>query len=195
MEMLETVKKELETTLSEERYKHSLGVMKMAQILAKQYNINEQEALLTGLAHDMAKELTTEQNLQYIKQNQIEIDEVEERNPSLLHAKIGADMAKKKYSFNQKMQDAIAYHTTGNPKMDTLAKIIYVADKTEENRNFEGVEELRNLALKDLNQAVVAILSYDIKKNINRGRIIHPNSILTRNKLLMTSISPIRING
>lgn len=188
METIEIIKKELQDTLSEERYKHSLGVMKMAQTLAKQYNINEQEALLTGLTHDMAKELSQEENLQYIKQNQIEIDEIEKRNTSLLHAKIGANMAKERYGFNQKMQNAIAYHTTGNPDMDTLAKIIYIADKIEENRNFEGVEELRKLALKNLEETVVAILSYDIKKNINKGRLIHPNSILTRNKLLMIDI-------
>jgi HD superfamily phosphohydrolase YqeK len=68
--------------------------------------------------------------------------------------------------------------------MDKLAKIIYIADKTEENRKFEGVETLRKIAMQNLDEAVLTILNYDIKKNIDKGRIIHIDSIHTRNHLL-----------
>lgn len=185
MENFETIQKELEKNLSEKRYQHSLGVAKMAGILAKIYGEDEQIAELTGLAHDMAKELSLEENRKYIEENNIEIDEIEKQNPALLHAKIGADMAKKQYGFTNQMQDAIKYHTTANPKMDKLAKIIYVADKIEENRTFEEVESLRNLAMQNLEEAVLAILSYDIKKNIDKGKLLHLDSINTRNAILL----------
>lgn len=185
MENFETIQKELEKNLSEKRYQHSLGVAKMAGILAKIYGEDEQIAELTGLAHDMAKELSLEENRKYIEENNIEIDEIEKQNPALLHAKVGADMAKKQYGFTSQMQDAIKYHTTANPKMDKLAKIIYVADKIEENRTFEEVESLRNLAMQNLEEAVLAILSYDIKKNIDKGKLLHLDSINTRNAILL----------
>lgn len=185
MENFETIQKELEKNLSEKRYQHSLGVAKMAGILAKIHGEDEQIAELTGLAHDMAKKLSLEENRKYIEENNIEIDEIEKRNPALLHAKIGADMAKKQYGFTSQMQDAIKYHTTANPKMDKLAKIIYVADKIEENRTFEEVENLRALAMQNLEEAVLAILSYDIKKNIDKGKLLHLDSINTRNSILL----------
>lgn len=185
MENFETIQKELEKNLSEKRYQHSLGVAKMAGILAKIHGEDEQIAELTGLAHDMAKELSLEENRKYIEENKIEIDEIEKQNPALLHAKIGADMAKKQYGFTSQMQDAIKYHTTANPKMDELAKIIYVADKIEENRTFEEVENLRALAMQNLEEAVLAILSYDIKKNIDKGKLLHLDSINTRNSILL----------
>ncbi len=185
MEKFETIQKELEKSLSEKRYKHSLGVAKMAEILAKAHGENEQIASLTGLAHDIAKELSLEESKKYVEENKIEIDQIEKQNPALLHAKIGADMVKKQYGFSSQMQNAIKYHTTANPKMDKLAQIIYVADKIEENRTFEGVESLRTLAMQNLEEAVLAILSYDIKKNIDKGKILHIDSIKTRNDILL----------
>ena len=49
---------DLKNILSEKRYTHSLGVMKEAKLLAKIYGIDEETARLTGLAHDIAKEMT-----------------------------------------------------------------------------------------------------------------------------------------
>lgn len=184
MQTVEKIQEELKQTLSEKRYLHCIGVAKMAEKLAKQYNIDEQTAYLTGLIHDMAKEISVEDSKNYLKEHNIAIDEIEEKNPALLHAKVGAELAKNKYNINEQMQKAIQYHTTGNAQMDKLAKIIYVADKIEETRNFEGIEPLRKLAFQDLNKAMLAILNYDIKKNIENGKLIHPDSILTRNNII-----------
>lgn len=181
---IEKIKEELKSMLSEKRYNHSIGVMKMAKKLAKQYNVNEEQAALVGLTHDIAKELGVPKSMQYVRKNRIKIDKVERKTPSLLHAKIGADMVKKKYQFTKNMQDAIKYHTTGNPHMDKLAKVLYVADKTEENRDFAEVEEIREIAMESLDEAVFTILTLDIKKNIERNRLIHIESIKTRNTLL-----------
>lgn len=187
METIEKIQKELKKNLSEKRYLHSIGVMNMAKELAKNYQVNEQKVALVGLTHDIAKELSIKEALDYVKKNKLILDQIEKYSPALLHAKIGADMVRKKYHFNMQMQNAIKYHTTGNPNMDKLAKIIYIADKTEENRKFEGVEKLRELAFKNLDEAMVAILNFDIKKNINKGVLIHPNSVFTRNKLIRKS--------
>ncbi len=181
---IEKIKEELKGTLSEKRFNHSIGVMNMAIKLAKQYKVDEEKAALVGLTHDIAKELGVPKSMEYIKKNRIEIDEVERKAPSLLHAKIGADMVKNKYQFTKDMQNAIKYHTTGNPHMDKLAKVLYVADKTEENRKFKEVEELRKIAMENLDEAVFAILTLDIKKNIEQNKLIHIQSIKTRNALL-----------
>ena len=188
--LLVKIDADVKQALSEKRYKHSVGVMKKAEELAKIYDIDVNTAKLVGLAHDIGKELTKEEKLAYVEQNNIEIDEIEKINVGLLHGKIGADICKKRYGFTAQMQDAIKYHTTGNEKMDLLAKIIFVADKIEENRNYENEEKqksleyARQLAKEDINKAVLLEIDESLVYTIKKQELIHTNSVLARNKLL-----------
>ncbi len=188
--LLVKIDADVKQALSEKRYKHSVGVMKKAEELAKIYDIDVNTAKLVGLAHDIGKELTKEEKLAYVEQNNIEIDEIEKINVGLLHGKIGADICKKRYGFTAQMLDAIKYHTTGNEKMDLLAKIIFVADKIEENRNYENEEKqksleyARQLAKEDINKAVLLEIDESLVYTIKKQELIHTNSVLARNKLL-----------
>lgn len=183
METIENIQKELKAILSEARYQHSIGVMKKAEELAKQYGIDPHIASLVGLAHDIGKEMSNKEKMEYCQKHQIEIDKVEQYNVGLLHAKVGADITKK-YGFTKEMQKAILYHTTAHADMDLLAKIIFIADKIEENRSYDGVEELRELAMQDIDKCALVILNQTIKKNIDKGVLIHPDGIFARNQLL-----------
>ena len=156
----------------------------MARHLAKIYGENEDEAAFAGLIHDIAKEMSHEEIEQYVKMHNIQMDEIEKRNLGLLHAKIGASIAEGRYKADIKIQNAILYHTTGNVNMDTFAKIIYVADKVEENRTYEGVEELRKLAEEDLDKTILTLIDFVLQKSITMKRLIHPDTIDLRNKLL-----------
>lgn len=194
-ELLNKIDNDLKKVLSEKRYNHSLGVMKKAEELAKIYKIDIDKAKLVGLAHDIGKELSKEEMLEYVRENSIEVDSVEEVNVGLLHAKIGADICKKKYGFSKDMQNAIKYHTVGNENMDLLAKIIYVADKIEAGRTYKDEEKMkelqvvRDLATKDINKALVYEIDSSITYTIQKHKLIHPDSILTRNMLLKVFIS------
>ena len=189
-ELLNRINSDLRNTLSEKRYKHSLGVMKKAEELASIYGIDTNVAKLTGLAHDIGKEFSDEEMLKYAKENNIEVDNVEEVNVGLLHAKIGADICKKKYNFTLEMQNAIKYHTVGNENMDLLAKIIFVADKTEEGRNYkkdeknEQLQKVRELSKIDINKALLYEIDSSLIYTIQKHKLVHTDSILTRNKLL-----------
>ena len=187
MELIDKIKQELKESLSEKRYIHSLGTMERAEELAKIYGADVEKARLAGLTHDIAKEMTKEESLQYIKDHNIEIDEIEEINVKLLHGKIGANMVKEKYGLCQEIQDAILYHTTTDKNMDMLAKIIYVADKTEKNRKSKefDIEYERELANKDIDAAIIYILDGNIEEIIKKGKLVHPKAIETRNSLLI----------
>ena len=187
MELIDKIKQELKESLSEKRYIHSLGTMERAEELAKIYGVDVEKARLAGLTHDIAKEMTKEESLQYIKEHNIEIDEIEEINVKLLHGKIGANMVKEKYGLCQEIQDAILYHTTTDKNMDMLAKIIYVADKTENNRKSKefDIEYERELANKDIDAAIIYILDGNIEEIIKKGKLVHPKAIETRNSLLI----------
>lgn len=181
---LEKISEELKGILTEKRYIHSLGTMKKARELAVAYGEDEEKAAFAGLIHDIAKEKSKEEILEYVKKNNIQMDEIEEKQLGLMHAKLGASIAKEKYNADEKVQKAILYHTTGNIKMDRFAKIIYLADKLEENRNYEGVEELREIAKVDLDKAILITIDFVLEKSIRLKRLIHPNTIEIRNYII-----------
>lgn len=187
MKLIEKIKLDLKEILSERRYIHSLGVMEMAGELAKIYNIDVETAMVAGLLHDNAKEIPINDILEYAKKNNIEITEFEKANPSLLHGKIGADIAKKKYGVSEQIQKAIIYHTTTNVNMDTLAKIVYVSDKIELTRKSDSydIETERKVAKTNLDKAMILIIDNTTKHLIDGNKQIAVESIETRNKILL----------
>lgn len=190
MELIEQIKKDLKETLSERRYIHSLGVMEMAGKLAKIHNEDIETAKIAGLLHDIAKEMPKEEMLKYVKENNIETNKIERINTAILHGKIGADIARKRYGVSKQIQDAIKYHTTTSPEMDTLAKIVYVADKTEMNRKSEDydIEYERKLAKKDLDAVIIYIIDANIKSLIDKNKLIEEESVKTRNSLMIKKL-------
>ena len=192
-ESLKKINEDVKKELSEKRYNHSVGVMKKAEELAKIYGADVNKAKLVGLAHDIGKELSRDEKLEYAKNNHIEVDEIEKINVGLLHGKIGADICKRRYNFTEDMQNAIKYHTTGSGKkeMTLLEKIIFLADKIEENRSYKDekkkseLEEIRELAKENLDLAVVKAIDNSLVYTIQKGELIHPDSVMTRNGLII----------
>ena len=189
--LLKKLDEDLKKTLSEKRYNHSIGVMNKAIELAKIYKVDINKAKLVGLAHDIGKELSKEEKLKYVTENNIEVDEIESINIGLLHGKIGADICKKKYGFTKDMQNAITYHTVGNKNMDLLAKIIFVADKIEEGRKYKDEEKLkrldeaRKIANENIDKAVLYEIDMSLEYTLKKNELIHPDSIYTRNKIII----------
>ena len=181
---LEEIQKIVKENLSEKRYYHSICVMNRAKELALQYGADLEIAAKIGIAHDIAKEMTEEEKLKYVEENNIEIDETEKINTGLLHAKIGKDISIKKFGFTESMGQAIANHTTGNKNMDIYSKILFIADRTSKDRNFEDLEYLNELADKGIDEAVIYILDKKIELQIKKRASIHINGIIARNYIL-----------
>lgn len=185
VEDIELLKEEIKEKLTEKRYLHSISVMNMCEKLAKKYNCDVKRAMLIGVVHDMAKEMTDEEMLTYVNRNHISISETEKNLPKILHGKIAGDFAKKKYDFDDEMCEAIKYHTTGKENMTLLQKVLFVADKIDETRHYEGVEELRKLAFENLDEAIIKNIDETLIINIGKRKIILEESIKTRNYLLV----------
>ena len=179
-EIQEIVKKRL----SEKRYYHSICVMERCEELAKKFNVDLDTAKKVGIAHDVAKELTAEEKLEYVNKNNIDIDEIEKETTGLLHAKIGADIGIKEFGFAKEMADSIRAHTTGLPDMTLLSKILFIADRTSKERNFPDIELLNNILEKNIDEAVLYIIDKKIQLQIQKKQTMHPNSIIARNEIL-----------
>ena len=82
------------------------------------------------------------------------------------------------------MGKAIEYHTTGKVGMNRLAKIIYVADSTADDRIWDGVEYGKELARENLDKAVLYFLNRTIERMIKMNKCIHISSIELRNNYL-----------
>ncbi len=169
---LKMIRKELKEDLDKERYEHTMGVANTAVSLAMSVSYDYHKAFLAGLLHDCAKCIPNPEKITICENNGIEITEIEYENPSLLHSKLGALLAREKYGVSdEEILGSIIYHTTGKPDMNLLEKIIFVADYIEPGRDKQpNLTELRALAFHDLDQAVYRIsgdtLEYLKKKEL-----------------------------
>ena len=158
----EEIQKRLKKELDKNRYEHTLGVMYTAGSLAMAYGYDYEKAMIAGLLHDCAKCLPTEKKISLCEKNDILISKVERENPGLLHAKAGMVLAEEAYGVKDpQILHAIKVHTTGEPDMNTLDKIIYIADYIEPLRcEAPHLSIIRQIAFSDLNQCMAEIL-YD----------------------------------
>ena len=158
---MKAFQKKLKREMDEGRYQHTLGVMYTAAALAMRYEYDIQKAQIAGLLHDCAKCIPNGKKLKLCEKYQIPVTEVENRNPFLLHAKLGSFLASHEYDVQaEEILSAILYHTTGKPDMSLLDKIVYIADYIEPRRNkAPNLTEVRKLAFLDLDAALYKILS------------------------------------
>ncbi len=170
------MKKRVQDHLDKERYEHTMGVMYTAAAMAMCYQVNMEKALIAGLLHDCAKCLSSDKKLKLCEKYGITISESERKNPGLLHAKLGAYIAKAKYDIkDQEIIDAITYHTTGRPAMTLLDKIVYIADYLEPNRNMApNLEEVRRLAFQNIDECLYLILKDSLAYLETKSEVIDP---------------------
>ncbi|MFX0549246.1 bis(5'-nucleosyl)-tetraphosphatase (symmetrical) YqeK [Hathewaya histolytica] len=175
----------LKNVLKKERYEHTLGVTKSAEDLARRYGANIKKARLASLIHDVAKYKGNEEILSILKEENIHIDYVIEKNPQIMHGTCSAYIAKHQMGIeDEEVLNAITYHTTGRENMSLLEKIVYLADLIECGRDYPGVESLRKESIKDLDRALILSFDNTINFVIKRKGLVHLNTIKARNYLL-----------
>lgn len=151
--------KKLKQNLDKERYTHTLGVAYTGAALAMNYDTDVGKAYIAGLLHDCAKCIPNKEKIALCRKYGLNVTDSEERNPFMLHAKLGSYLAEKEYGINDKeISSAILYHTTGRPDMTLLEKIIFTADYIEPGRDkAKNLKEIRTLSFRDLDAAVEQI--------------------------------------
>ena len=162
--------------LKPNRVRHVLGCRDTAAELARLWGADETDAARAGMLHDVTKALDGPLQLTLCAGYGIMLDEFSAQNPKTLHALTGSLVADRVFGENRAVVDAIRSHTTGKAAMNTLEKIIYVADYMEPNRDFPGVEELRNLAYTNLDKALKLGLEMTLAVLKSRGSDISPES-------------------
>lgn len=157
---LKDIKKKVKKSIDKQRYDHTKGVMYTAGCLAMANEYPIDKAMLAGLLHDCAKCIPEHTKIKMCEKYNLEISEIERKNPSLLHAKLGAYLAKDKYDIeDEEILMAIRSHTTGRPGMSLLEKIVYIADYMEPGRKeLPNMMDVRHLAFEDIDKCLYRIL-------------------------------------
>lgn len=178
---LHDIKKKLKKQLDKDRYEHTKGVMYTAGCLAMAYHYDIDKAMLAGLLHDCAKCIPTDEKIHLCAKYDVVLTQVELDNPALIHAKLGAVLADEEYEIKDpEILHAIKVHTTGEPNMSLLDKIIFVSDYIEPGRhNQPHLDILREIAFHDIDQCVAEIL-YDTLHYLNsKHGVIDPTTQIT----------------
>lgn len=183
--IIEKIKRNLALRQPQGRYEHTLGVVKAACNLAKKHGVSVEKAEIAALLHDYAKDLSERELKEYIRDNHLEVDKSLLDTYQLLHGIVGAHMATKEFGIkDEEILLAIRYHTTGRANMIPLEKIIYLSDFIEENRNFSGVNMLRELAYKDLDYGLLQGFNNTIQFLLKTDKVLHCNTVDARNQIL-----------
>ena len=170
------IQHKIEKKMDAYRYEHTLGVMYTAAALAMRHEVDLNDALLAGLLHDCAKCYPDEKKFELCEKYNISLTDVERQNTALIHAKLGAVLAREKYGVeSEQVCRAIATHTTGAPGMDKLQQIVFIADYIEPHRDRAGhLAEIRYMAFDDLDQACRMILTDTLDFLSDSPKIVDP---------------------
>ena len=163
--------------LKPRRMPHVLGTEETAVHLAQRYGADVRKARIAALLHDCTKKLSVQEHMEICRQYGVVLDEMEQREEKLLHAKTGAEIAKHVFGVSDDIYEAIKWHTTGKPDMSLLEKVIYIADYMEPTRHFPGVEKLRETVFEDLDAGVAMGLQNTIDLMERNHEEVHRNTL------------------
>ena len=161
---LASLRKKAWQMLDTRRIPHVAGCEEEAVCLAQRWGESPSAAAAAAILHDVTKRLSVKEQLDLVKQYELDCDDALLASPKLLHAVTGAAVAKGEFKMPDAICNAIRWHTTGKPEMTLLEKIIYLADYIEPTRDFPGVEKLRKAAYEDLDSALALGLKMSLEE-------------------------------
>lgn len=162
--------------LNPNRVRHVLGCRDTCVALAKRWGADEEDAARAGILHDITKALDGPLQLTLCAAYGKILDDFSKKYPKTLHALTGSLVAERIFGENSRVVSAICSHTTGKADMNLLETIVYVADYMEPNRDFPGVERLRELAFSDIRAALKLGLEMTLDHLKDQGSEVSPMS-------------------
>ncbi len=179
-------KKILQSRLSPKRYEHSLCVADEALRLALRYGGDPQKAYLAGLLHDITKNTAESEHFKLFGTFNTELTEIERGSEKLWHAMSGVLYIRYLLNINDpELLDAVRYHTTAKAGMSPLAKILYLADFTSRDRDYDDVDVMRRLVDVSVDEALAYALRYTVMDLAERNLAIHPDTLAAYNEIML----------
>ena len=160
------------------RSAHILRVARTAEALARKHGVDPAKARVAGLLHDLARLYPNERLLRESAERGLAIDPFEQANPDVLHAPLGAELAREEFGVNDEaILSAIRKHTLAAATMSPLDEILYLADGLEPGRDFEQRNAILALAFDDLAGAMAAHLTESLAYHRERDLTPAPQTL------------------
>jgi predicted HD superfamily hydrolase involved in NAD metabolism len=160
------------------RYLHVMRVARMAEQLAAAHGVDPLRARVAGLLHDLARLYPAERLLRECAERGMAIGDFERANPIVLHARLGAELARERFGVDDPaVLSAIRKHTVADRVMTPLDVVVYLADGLEPGRTFPERPVLAALAFHDLDGAMRALLLSSIAYLSARGLTAAPETL------------------
>lgn len=176
----------LRRRLKPKRFVHSLAVAEEAVRLARRYGADPVKAKTAGLLHDIMKNTDPADQLQILTEFGILLSDVERGTEKLYHAMSGAAFIEHILGIHDRdILDAVRYHTTARAGMSVLERVLYLADFTSADRDYDDVEEMRRLVDVGMDEAMCYALTYTIRELLDKGSAIHPDTLAAYNELMI----------
>ena len=186
---VDEIKEILKKRLNDKRYYHSLCVADEAERLALKYGGDAEICYFAGLVHDITKNASEEEHLKIFETFGIILNNVEKNAKKLWHAMSGEAYIKYMLGIdNTEILDAVRYHTTAKANMSLTAKILYLADFTSRDRDYDDVDEMRRLVDISLEESMIYALKYSINDLVQLSRAIHKDTLEAYNELMISKL-------
>ncbi len=187
---IEDYKKILKERLTDKRYYHSLCVADEAKRLAIKYGGDVDRAFLAGLLHDITKNAEKQEHFELFDKGNITLSDIEKNSEKLWHAMSGPIYIKEYLDVKDPhVLDAVRYHTTAKKDMSLLELILYLADFTSADRDYEDVEVIRRYVNESLDKAYLYALDYTVNELKQKNAAIHPDTLEAYNEIKKKGIS------
>ncbi len=151
--------------LSDKRYRHSCEVAKAAKRLAKKYGADPDKAEIAGILHDIMKDTDKDEQLKIMDRFGIILDDIEAVTPNLWHQISGAAYVENELNITDPdIVNPIRWHTSGKKDMTLMEKVVFIADFISDDRDYKGVDKMREVAKESLDKAIIEGLSFTISE-------------------------------
>jgi predicted HD superfamily hydrolase involved in NAD metabolism len=179
--------------------KHVLAVEDMAFRIGLLFYRNDSETLnllrAAALLHDVTKELTDEEQLAILSDHSVRPLPEDLASMPTIHALTGALIIPGRFPefADERLINAVRYHTTGREGMSLIEKIIFLADYIDETRTYPSCVALReeffgadpasmsdDERVKHLDRAALASIENTLSYLESKERCIHPLTLAAR---------------
>ncbi|MDE7108230.1 MAG: nicotinate (nicotinamide) nucleotide adenylyltransferase, partial [Clostridiales bacterium] len=127
--------------LNSRRIRHTYGTAVRGMELAKLYGASVNDAVIACILHDIAKTVDPKDYERKVDFSHFPDD--------VVHAPIGAYIAKREFDVSDEIEHAIYMHSTADEGMTLLDEIVYLADKSERGRSYKTLDYVRYLCETD----------------------------------------------
>ncbi len=180
----------LSQRVSEKRLAHCIRVEETALKLADRFEVEKDLVSPAALLHDLCREYSEDLLLKLAINFGIVIDDIEKREPILIHGSVAAAVARTELGIDDpQILEAITLHITGGPRVSHLTKLIYISDFIEPGRTFQEAAILREASLQIAPELLLLkVYNRTLEFLVNKNYLIHPLGIAGRNELIMKGI-------